>query len=159
MSFPTPCIGTTCGPVSRSSPLKQAGWPSQAGPSLPSHQGCSGPQSPQGVVLGKWNSSKIKSCGRHDYQPILSKPLLEEAVSQCSSAVDASIGVDLQALSHQLPQTLALPQDLIACFHRVDVLPVGQLPLRLRLVDSPVTKQPPQTGRCSLVDHPLREAS
>ncbi len=91
----------------------------------------------------EWNSSKIKSCGRHDYQPILSELLLEEAVPQRSAAVDAPVGVDLQALPHQLPQTLALSQHLIACFHTVYVLPVRQLPLRLGLVDPPVAEQPP----------------
>jgi hypothetical protein len=85
--------------------------------------------------------------------------LLEEAVAQCSGAVDASVGVDLEALPHQLLQTLELPQDLIACFHIVDILPVLQLTLRLPLNDVPLPEQPPQRRRTRLVDHPLRETT
>ena len=85
--------------------------------------------------------------------------LLEEAVTQCSGAIDATVGVDLEALPHQVLQTLILPQDLIACFHIVDILPVLQLTLRLPLNDIPLPEQPPQRRRTRLVDHPLRETT
>lgn len=96
----------------------------------------------------------------HDYQLQTDnsyKFLLEEAVPKCARAVDTPIRVDFETLPHQLLQTCALPQNLIACFHIVDILPVLQLPLSLGFEDRSVSKKASKARRGRLVDHPLRE--
>lgn len=80
-------------------------------------------------------------------------------MAQSKGAVYAAIGIDLEALSHQLLQIGPLSQNLLACFHSVNVLPVLKLTVGFSLVDPPIPKEPPQPSRRGLIDHPLRKAS
>jgi len=80
-------------------------------------------------------------------------------VAQCKGAVYPAIGIDLEALSHQLLQIGPLSQNLLAFFHRVNVLPVLKLTVSFSLVDNPITKEPPKSSRQSLIYHPLRKTT
>lgn len=80
-------------------------------------------------------------------------------MAQSKGAVYPAIGIDLEALSHQLLQVGPLSQNLLACFHRVNVLPLLELTVSLSLVDSPVAEEPPKPSRRSLIYHPLRKTA
>ena len=82
--------------------------------------------------------------------------LLEKPMTKGTRTVYPPVWVDLQALTHQLPQRLAFLQHLIACTHLMHILPVIQLPVRLFLADQPIPEQPPKPSPARLVYHPLR---
>ena len=82
--------------------------------------------------------------------------LLEKPMTKGTRTIYPPIWVDLQALTHQLPQRLTLLQHLIACTHLLHILPVIQLPVGLFLADQPIPEQSPKPCPARFVYHPLR---